>query len=211
MAKRSILDWGARLADLYLLPEHRSHPTRDFSELRLRDHGCEIVSGLCEFYVTLHHAGKKPSGEKWAAKKAAYSPHVHEMLDRILAVGRNDDGLLYNAVDPQTGRILDARVSDSWGYVFDAYYSVWMVDQTAAYREAAFRPLGALWDRYRDYAWEPSGSAAGQCQRQSGRLRRLDRERSQPVQPLAVRRSALGVSSRLDGPRDPRAVVAPAL
>ena len=155
------LEWGRRLADLYLLPENRSHPTRDFSELRLRDHGCEIVSGLCEFYVTLHYAGKKPGGEKWAAKKAAYAPHVHEMLDRILAAGRNADGLLYNSVDPQTGRILDAAVSDSWGYVFDAYYAVWMVDGTAAYREAAFRPLGALWDKYRGYAWEPSSNAPG--------------------------------------------------
>ncbi len=153
------LEWGSRLADLYLLPEHRSHPTRDFTELRLRDHGCEIVSGLCEFYVTLHHAGKKPGGARWAAKKAAYAPHVHEMLDRILAVGRNADGLLYNTVDPRTGKILDARVSDSWGYVFDAYYAVWLVDGTTAYRDAAFRPLGALWERYRGYAWEPSGNA----------------------------------------------------
>ncbi len=155
------LDWGARLADLYLLPEHRHHPTRDFSELRLRDHGCEIVSGLCEFYVTLHHAGKKPGGEKWAAKKAAYVPHVHEMLDRILTVGRNADGLLYNSVDPQTGRVIDSAVSDSWGYVFDAFYAVWMVDGTAAYRDAAFKPLGALWDKYRGFAWEPSGGAGG--------------------------------------------------
>jgi len=155
------LEWGRRLADLYLLPEGASHPTRDFSELRLRDHGCEIVSGLCEYYVTLHYAGKKPGGEKWAALKAAYAPHVHEMLDRILAVGRNADGMLYNSVDPQTGRIIDPALSDSWGYVFDAYYAVWMVDGTAAYREAAFRPLGALWDKYRGFDWEPGSNAQG--------------------------------------------------
>jgi hypothetical protein len=156
------LEWGRRLADHYLLPANRSHPTRDFSELRLRDHGCEIVSGLCEFYVTLHYAGKKPGGGKWGALKAAYTPHVHEMLDRILSVGRNADGLLYNSVDPQTGKVLDAAISDSWGYVFDAYYAVWMIDGTEAYREAAFRPLAALWDRYRGFAWEPSGNAPGQ-------------------------------------------------
>ncbi len=159
--KEKYLEWGQRLADIYLLPENRSHPTRDFSELRLRDHGCEIVSGLCEFYVTLNYAGKKPGGEKWAARRAAYAPHIHEMLDRILAVGRNADGLLYNSVDPQTGKIVDAALSDSWGYVFDAYYAVWMVDGTDAYREAAFRPLGALWDKYRGYDWEPSGNAPG--------------------------------------------------
>jgi hypothetical protein len=153
------LEWGRRIADHYLLPGNRSHPTRDFSELRLRDHGCEIVGGLCEFYVTLHHAGRRAGGEKWAALHAAYAPHLHEMLDRILEVGRNPDGLLYNSVDPQTGKVLDAATSDSWGYVFDAFYAVWMVDRTEAYREAAFRPLGVLWDKYRGVAWEPSGNA----------------------------------------------------
>jgi hypothetical protein len=156
------LDWGKRLADHYLLPAGHAHPTRDFDELRLRDHGCEIVSGLCEFYVTLHHVGQKPGGQKWAALKAAYAPHVHEMLDRILAVGRNADGLLYNGVNPKTGRTTDAAISDSWGYVYDAFYAVWMVDGTEAYREAAFKPLGALWDKYRGYAWEPSSMVADQ-------------------------------------------------
>jgi hypothetical protein len=155
------LEWGRRLADYYLLPANRSHPTRDFTELRLRDHGCEIISGLSEFYVTLHYAGQKTGGEKWAALKAAYAPHLHQLLDRVLAVGRNADGMLYNSVDPQTGRIVDARVSDSWGYVFDAYYAVWMVDGTEGYREAAFRPLAVLWDKYRGFAWEPSGNAPG--------------------------------------------------
>ncbi len=155
------LEWAARVADHYLLPEYHSHPTRDFSLLGLRDHGCEIVSGLCEFYVTLHYAGKKPGGEKWAAKKAAYAPHLHAMLDRILAVGRNADGMLYNSVDPQTGKVVDARLSDSWGYVFDAYYAVWMVDGTEAYREAAFKPLGTLWEKYRGFDWEPSDNAPG--------------------------------------------------
>jgi hypothetical protein len=52
-------------------------------------------------------------------------------------------------------------LSDSWGYVFDAYCAVWMVDGTAAYRDASFRPLGALWDTYRGYDWEPSGNVPG--------------------------------------------------
>jgi hypothetical protein len=118
-AQEKYLEWGTRLADLYLLPEGKHRPTRDFTALRLRDHGCEIASGLCEFYATLHFAGQRPGGAKWAAKREAYRPHLHEMLDRILAIGRNADGLLYNEVNPQTGAITDSRVSDSWGYVFD--------------------------------------------------------------------------------------------
>jgi hypothetical protein len=153
------LEWGTRLADLYLLPAGKRHPTRDFSVLRLRDHGCEITSGLSEFYATLHFAGKRPGGARWAAKKAEYQPHVHEMLDRILAVGRNADGLFYNSVNPQTGAVVDARVSDGFGYVLDAFYTVYLVDGTEAYREAAFTPLTALPERYRGFAWEPGANA----------------------------------------------------
>jgi hypothetical protein len=149
------LEWGARLADLYLLPAGRHHPTRDFKVLGLRDHGCEIASGLCEFYATLHFAARQPGREKWAAKKAAYQPHLHEMLDRILAIGRNADGLLYNSVNPQTGAVVDARISDSWGYVFDGFYTVYLIDGTTAYRDAAFRPFMALNERYRGFNWEP--------------------------------------------------------
>ena len=154
------LEWGARLADLYLLPEGRHHPTRDFTVLRLRDHGCEIVSGLCEFYATVALAGRLPGGEKWAKKKAAYQPHLHALLDRILEVGRNEDGLLFNEVNPQTGEITDRRISDSWGYVFDGYYTVFLIDGTQAYREAALKPLGALEARYRRFNWEPRADPA---------------------------------------------------
>ena len=153
--------WGARLADLYLLPEGRHHPTRDFTALRLRDHGCEIVSGLCEFYATVALAGRRPGGETWAARHATYRPHVHEMLDRVLAVGRNADGLLLNEVNPQTGEITDGRVSDSWGYVFDGFYTVFLIDGVAEYREAALQPLAALDARYRHFNWEPRAPREG--------------------------------------------------
>lgn len=155
------LRWGARLADLYLLPEGKHHPTRDFTVLRLRDHGCEIVSGLCEFYATVALVARSAGGQgEWAQKKAAYQPHLHEILDRVLAVGRNEDGLLYNEVNPQTGKITDARISDSWGYVFDGFYTVFLIDGTEAYREAAFKPLGALDAKYRHFNWEPRNDPA---------------------------------------------------
>lgn len=161
------LRWGIRLADNFLLPEGKNHPTRDFATLRLRDHGCEIVSGLCEFYATLHYAGKLPGGREWAEKKAAYQPHVHQMLDRVLEVGVNADGLFYNDVNPRTGAIVDRGISDSWGYVYDAYYTVYLVDGTTAYRDAILRPLAALNEKYRGFGWEgasatkPKGGADG--------------------------------------------------
>ncbi|MCB1128099.1 MAG: hypothetical protein KDM81_16520, partial [Verrucomicrobiae bacterium] len=56
------LDWAIRLGDYYLLGDH--HPTRDLDDLRLSDHGCEVVNGLSELYVAVSHV--RP------AKKAAY-------------------------------------------------------------------------------------------------------------------------------------------
>jgi hypothetical protein len=81
------------------------------------------------------------------------------MLDRILAVGRNADGLFYNSVNPQTGAVVDVRISDGFGYVLDAFYTVYLVDGTEAYREAAFKPLTALPEKYRGFAWEPGANA----------------------------------------------------
>ncbi len=76
---KKYLDWALRLGDYYLLDAH--HPTRDETMLRLRDHGCEIVSGLCELYATVSFA--QPD------KKAGYQKPIHEMLDRILEAGCN--------------------------------------------------------------------------------------------------------------------------
>lgn len=181
------LEWGGRLADLYLLPEGRNHPTRDFSSLRLRDHSCEIVSGLCEFYATVALVGQRPGGERWAAKKAQYEPHVHEMLDRILAVGRNEDGLFLNAVNPQTGAVLDHRVSDSWGYVLDAFYTVYLIDGTAAYREATLKPFAVLNSKYRRFNWEPrsdpsmpNGSQDGYADSIEGAINLMNRATDDP-------------------------------
>jgi hypothetical protein len=181
--REQYLEWGARLGDLYLLPEGKHHPTRDFTNLALRDHGCEIISGLCELYATMHFAGARPGGEKWAAKKAAYQPHLHAMLDRILEIGRNEDGLLYNAVNPQTGEVTSRRISDGWGYVFDGFYTVYLVDGTEAYRDAAFKPFAALNERYRRFNWEPGpmtkrgdkGSQDGYADSIEGALNLLNR------------------------------------
>ena len=181
------LEWGARLADFFLLPEGKHHPTRDFTALRLRDHCCEIVSGLCEFYATVALVGRMPGGEAWAKKHAAYRPHLHEMLDRILALGRNADGLFYNEINPQTGELTDRRISDSWGYVFDGYYTVFLVDGTEAYREAALQPLAALDANYRRFNWEPredptmpNGSQDGYADSIEGALNLFNRAPGEP-------------------------------
>lgn len=143
------LDWAQRLGDYYLLGEH--HPTRHLPALRLRDHGCEIVSGLCELYLAMHFA--RPQ------KKAVYAAPIHEMLNRILEVGRNEHGLFYDIINPQTGEIIRPGIADTWGYTYNAFYSVYLIDGTEAYRAATLEALKNL-HYYHDYDWE-RGSADG--------------------------------------------------
>jgi hypothetical protein len=163
--EQKYLDWAIRLGDYYLLGDQ--HPTRDFTGLRLRDHGCEVVSGLCELYVTTNFAARK--------KKEEYQPHIHQMLDRILEVGRNKDGLFYDAINPQTGAIIKHRIADNFGYTFNAFYSVYEVDSVEAYRAATIKGLEVLNDNYRNYDWE-DGSADGYADAIEGALNLYARE-----------------------------------
>ncbi len=144
---KKYLDWAIRLGDYYLLGGH--HPTHNETRLRLRDHGCEIVSGLCELYAAVHVA--RPD------EKKAYEKPMHEMLDRILEVGRNEHGLFYNWVNPQTGEH-DAGLADTWGYDFNGFYTVFLIDGTEAYRQAARKAMSNLNEHYRSYAWEGASS-----------------------------------------------------
>ena len=139
------LDWATKIGDYYMLGEC------DLSQaehLRIRDHGCEIIGGLSELYITLNYADIK--------KKLQYEKPYHELLDRILEVGRNEDGLFYNEICPGTGEILDKKTVDNWGYVFDAYYSVWLVDHTEKYHEAVLKGFTQLNVKYRNYRWQGS-------------------------------------------------------
>jgi hypothetical protein len=157
------LDWAVRLGDYYLLGNH--HPFRDFKELRLRDHGSEIVGGLSELYFTVHH--RRPE------KKRAYRDPVYALLDGILALGRNPDGMLYDTIQPGAGTHAP-RVADTWGYVYNAFLTVALVDGHAPYRDAVRHVLGRL-DRYRNANWE-NGSADGIADAVEGALNLFNRE-----------------------------------
>ncbi|MCX5684305.1 MAG: hypothetical protein NT049_11550 [Planctomycetota bacterium] len=110
---RKYLDWAIRLGDYYLLGTN--HPTRDMKRLGLVDHGCEVVNGLTELYVACSVAAPE--------KREAYRKPLHEMFDRILEVGRNEDGMLYCSFNPQTGEH-SAALCDTWGYNYDGFYTV---------------------------------------------------------------------------------------
>ncbi len=165
------LDWTLRLGDYYLLGTN--HPTRHLKELRLRDHGCEVINGLTELYLAARSA--RP------AKAAAYQPLLHEMFDRILEVGRNEHGLLYDWVQPQTGAH-SRSLADTWGYDYDGFYTMYLLDHTIVYRDATRKALGNLDAFYRNYPWEGE-SADGYADSIEGGINLFNRE---PILPAAV-------------------------
>jgi len=145
---KKYLEWAIRLGDYYLLGDN--HPTDNFEVLRLRDHGCEIISGLCELYATLSAADQN--------KKKEYQPHIHRMLDRILETGRNADGLFYNSIDPVKGIPVNSGIADNFGYNLNGFYTVYIIDEIEKYRTPVIEALEVLNSKYRNFAWEGTSS-----------------------------------------------------
>lgn len=137
------LNWAIKIGDYYLI---EGHDLSQVEYLRLRDHGCEVIGGLSELYVTLNYV--RPE------KKEQYKDRFYKLLDRVLEVGRNPDGLFYNAINVSTGEVVDEGIVDNWGYIYDAYYSVYLVDGREDYRQAFLSCIQALNEKYRDYPWE---------------------------------------------------------
>lgn len=139
--EKKYLAYALRLGDYYLLA--KQDPTLQAGRVRLIAHGGEVFDGLAELYVTVHFAAPE--------KKQAYHEPLHAMYDRILQLGRNEHGMVYNSIDPGTGQ--HGTICDTWGYTYNGLYSVYLVDGTAAYREAVQQALGSLQPHYRDHHW----------------------------------------------------------
>ncbi|MFN8241355.1 MAG: hypothetical protein U0X39_11495 [Bacteroidales bacterium] len=163
--KKEYLTRAAEIADYYLNDQRL--PTKGLDRLRIRDHGCEIISGLCEVYLASSYA--------WPEKKKQWEPYIHSMLDRILEVGRNDDGLFYNEVNPVTGEIISKGIADNFGYTFNAFYFVGKLDNKPVYIDAARKALGSLNLKYRNFDWE-NGSCDGYADAIEGALNLYNRE-----------------------------------
>ena len=161
---RKYLDWAIRLGDFYLLGTN--HPTRDLKQLRLLDHGCEVVNGLTELYVAV--------SQTMPEKKKAYEKPMHDMFDCILAKGRNPDGLFYSWFNPQTGAH-SVDLCDTWGYDFDGVYTMWLLDKTEPYRDAVRQALGNLKGKYVGACWADT-SADGFADSIEGAINLLNRE-----------------------------------
>jgi len=158
------LERATRLGDYFLLGTN--HPTRDFKQLRLSDHGCEVINGLSELYVAVAHA--------LPAKRKQYKKPMHEMFDCILQKARNGDGMLYVTFDPQTGQH-DPELCDTWGYDYDGFYTMWLMDKQRSYRDAVHHALSNLKGKYIGACWRDK-SADGFADSIEGALNLLNRE-----------------------------------
>jgi hypothetical protein len=76
------------------------------------------------------------------------------MLDRILEVGRNEDGLFYNSIDPVKGVPVNEGIADNFGYTLNGFYTVYLLDKVEKYREPVIKALSVLNTKYKNYAWE---------------------------------------------------------
>lgn len=155
----ALRDWAFELADHYL--QEGRLPTQALDRLRIRDHGCEIISGLCEAYLLAYHTDP--------VRRARWKPLIRRMLDRILEVGRNADGLFYDEVDPHTGKVISPRIADNFGYTFNAYWYVADIDTISSYKSAVRQGLASLERNYRSHDWE-GGSADGDADAVEGAL-----------------------------------------
>jgi hypothetical protein len=167
---RKYLDCAIRLGDYFLLGTN--HPTRDLKQLRLSDHGCEVINGLSELYVAVAYTLPE--------KKKAYEKPMHEMFDCVLAQGRNQDSLFYVWFNPQTGEH-SSDLCDTWGYDYDGVYTLWLLDKTEAYRDAVRKALANLKGKYIGACWADK-SADGFADSIEGAINLFNRE---PVESAA--------------------------
>lgn len=177
-------DQAYRLAEYYFV----HHSPIEEKELRLDDHGCEVIGGLSEVYFLAAH--KAPE------KQAQWRPTMHAILDRILEVGRDENGLLLNKVNPRTGKTLSDDKTDNWGYNYNAFLVVADLDGAPRFREAVEFVLGNLMNA-KDYKWE-GGGADGYADSLEGGLNLINRL---PV-PAAIEWADYVAAILLDKPRD---------
>jgi len=158
--------WAEQIGDFYLLkaiPENSYFPPYDFdpdapsskkTKCQLRDHGNEIIPGLAELYLI--EVIKKGDREN------KYYTALKKMLDKLLQVARNEDGLWYDAVDSLTEKPIDNRICDNWGYLYNGYYTFYLACEKAnrgtpqdrqKYIDAIKQTIKNL-DRYKSFEWE---------------------------------------------------------
>ncbi|MCA8976426.1 MAG: hypothetical protein KDC98_17030, partial [Planctomycetes bacterium] len=69
-----------------------------------------------------------------------------------------EHGLMYQTVAPRTGRVLDATIHDNWGYDYNGFHTVWLLDGVERYRAATRKALTSLRPHYWQHPWQGWGA-----------------------------------------------------
>lgn len=107
---------------------------------------------------------------------AKWRAPMYALLNRILEVGRDPQGLFFSVVNPASGEILNNDRTDNWGYNYMAFGLVAELDGVERYHEALRHVLTNL-PQSEDYPWE-GDSADGIADSLEGALTLLNRYRS---------------------------------
>ena len=128
---RKYLDWAIRLGDYFLLGTNHPDPRPEAAPAhrsRLRGH---------------QRPDRALRGRRAALpeKKTAYQqPHARDVrLHPGEGPQRGRPALSW--FNPQTGEH-STDLCDTWGYNYDGFYTMWLLDETAAYRDAVRKALG---------------------------------------------------------------------
>lgn len=122
-------------------------PATDY--FNFADHGNEIVGGLSELVLYLK-CRNHPSYPRMAESLSA-------LVDLLLQVGLNEDGVWYSRVGWADHQALDTRHAHCWGYLFNAVYTTYLISGEARFLEATKRALHAVTEKPA-YLDDPEGS-----------------------------------------------------
>ena len=134
------------------LPPHAWNLERGVAaseDFRFHDHGNEIVGGLAELVLYLKLRGDR-RGEPMVRS-------LSDLVDLLLKVGRNKDGVWYSRVALKDYSVLDARHAHCWGYLFNAVYTTWLITGEERYLDAVKQAMAAV-TRKPAYLDDPNGS-----------------------------------------------------
>jgi len=162
------LEHALRIADAYFLdalPKGGGLPCHEWdfaagkpvnAVLNLVDHGSEILGGLSEAFV---------AARTYAPDRAAqYEPALRRMLDTLLERSRNRNGILSMRPEGTEG------VPDTWGYVYNAFYTAYLLLGEPRYRDAVLEAMDHI------VAYTDWGGADAYADCEEGTLVLLNRE-----------------------------------
>lgn len=151
--------WAERIGDAWIfqvLPNTNGLPCHvfDFSdnkpdqnELRLLDHGNEIVVGLVEL-LNLEYVHDRARYDK-------YRPSIEKMMDRLVDHAVDADGIWYVKIRPTDYKVLSpgGNAQDTWGYTTNAVYAMYLMTGKQKYldhvnkamRSVATKPAYLSW------------------------------------------------------------------